>query len=265
MSEGAGAGNYLGATRLAYLASLILLPLIIYRLAIALLENSLVEVVLAASQQSSAVMPSPAPVETPSSNAVEALLAAPSSWNFSAAPVPSDRRHLLNAIGLMLESRDGARIPEQIVMATLETLQLEVCALLRVQENNYADVIAGYDQVADQSLAGFSLNLHEQPTLREAATRMEHTILFPEYHADELQDLFRRLNIASLCSVYGQPLTVEGELIAFMLVAMPYRQADLSPDELEWLRDISFIAGHLLAWSDDATSFNEPFRRTSLV
>jgi len=254
MSEGAGAGNYLGATRLAYLAGLILLPLIIYRLAIALLENSLVEVVLAASQQSSAVMPSPAPVETPSSNAVEALLAAPSSWNFSAAPVPSDRRHLLNAIGLMLESRDGARIPEQIVMATLETLQLEVCALLRVQENNYADVIAGYDQVADQSLAGFSLNLHEQPTLREAATRMEHTILFPEYHADELQDLFRRLNIASLCSVYGQPLAVEGELIAFMLVAMPYRQADLSPDELEWLRDISFIAGHLLAWSDDATS-----------
>ena len=145
-------------------------------------------------------------------------------------------------------------MPEQIVRATLETLQLEVCVLLRLQENNYADVVAGYDQVADQSLSGISLNLNEQPTLREAATRREQTILFPEYHAGELQDLFRRLNIASLCSLYGQPLAVDGELIAVMLVAMPYRQADLSPDELECLRDIGIIAGHLLAWSDDAAA-----------
>ena len=65
MTEGADAGNYLGATRLAYLAGLILLPLIIYRMAIALLEHSLVEVVLAASQQNSAVMQSPAPAEAP--------------------------------------------------------------------------------------------------------------------------------------------------------------------------------------------------------
>ncbi len=254
MGEGAGAGNYLGATRLAYLAGLILLPLIIYRLAIALLEHSLVEVVLAASQPNPAAAQSPAPAEAPASNEADALLAAPASWNFSASPISNDRRHLLNAIGMMLETRDGARIPEQIVQATLEALQLEVCALLRVQENNYADVIAGYDQVADQSLAGISLNLNEQPTLREAATRQEQTILFPEYHEAELQDLFRRLNIASLCSLYGQPLTVEGELLAVMLVAMPYRQADLSPDELEWLRDITLVAGHLLAWSDDISS-----------
>ena len=55
IAEGGAPGNYLGATRLAYLAGLILLPLIIYRLAIALLEHSLVEVVLAASQPSSAL------------------------------------------------------------------------------------------------------------------------------------------------------------------------------------------------------------------
>lgn len=251
-SEGDIAGNYLGATRLAYLGGLILLPLIIYRLAIALLEHSLVEVVLAASQQSSAV--APAPSETPADDGDKAMLAAPASWNFSASPVPTDRRHLLNAIGLMLETRDGPRIPEQIVRAALDTLQAEVCALLRVQDNMYADVIAGYDQVADQSLSGVSLNLNEQPTLREAATRREQTLLFPEYHAEELKDLFRRLNIGSVCSVYAQPLALEGELIAVMLVAMPYRQADLSPDELELLGDIGFVAGNLLAWSYDAAS-----------
>ncbi len=253
-SEGAVDGNYLGAARLSYLAGLILLPLIIYRLAIALLEHSLVEVVLAASQPSSAIAPSSAPARTPPEGDVDPLLASPAAWNFSAAPAPTDRRNLLNAIGLMLETREGSRIPEQIVRAALETLQAEVCALLRVQDNNYADVIAGHDQVADQSLSGVSLNLNQQPTLREAATRREQTILFPEYHGDELQDLFRRLNIASLCSVYAQPLTADGELVAVMLVAMPYRQADLSPDELDLLRDIGFVAGNLLAWSYDAAS-----------
>lgn len=253
-SEAATAGNYLGATRLAYLASLILLPLIIYRLAIALLEHSLVEVVLAASQPSAAVAPSPAQAEAPAEGEVDALLAAPSSWNFSAAPVSTDRRQLLNAIGLMLETRDETRIPEQIVRAALETLGAEVCALLRLQDDMYADVIAGYDQVADQTVAGLSLNLNAQPTLREAAKRREQTILFPEYHAEELQDLFRRLNIASLCSVYAQPLTVDSELIAVLLLTMPYRQADLSPDELELLRDIGFVAGNLLALSFDQAS-----------
>lgn len=243
-------GNYLGAARLSYLAGLALLPLIIYRLSIALLEHSLVEVVLAASQPSPALAQSPA---APADEA-DALRAAPSSWNFDAARAPADRPHLLNAIGLMLETREGARIPEQIVRAALDSLQVEVCALLRLQEDQYADVIAGYDQVAEQSLAGVSLNLNQQPTLREAANRREQTILFPEYHAAELQDLFRRLNIQSVGSVYAQPLTIEGDLVGVMLTSMPYRQADLSPAELESMQDVGFVAAYLLAWSFDAAS-----------
>lgn len=254
LSAGNIAGNYLGAARLAYLAGLILLPLIIYRLSIALLEHSLVEVVLAASQPSPAVAQSPQSAQSPVEGQVDALLATPSSWNFSASPVPSDRRHLLNAIGIMLETGEGASVPGQIVRAALETLQVEICAILRFQDNSYADVIAGYDRVAEQSLAGVSLNLNEQPTLREAAARREQTILFPEYHAEELKDLYRRLSIPANSGVYAQPLTVEGELVGLMLVAMPYREADLSPEELESLRDIGFVAANLLAWSYDAAS-----------
>ena len=254
LSNGETAGNYLGAARLAYLAGLILLPVIIYRLSIALLEHSLVEVVLAASQPSPAVAQSPPSAQAPAKDEVDALLAAPSSWNFSASPIPSDRRHLLNAIGIMLETGEGASVPDKIVQAALETLQVEICALLHFQENSYADVIAGYDRVAEQSLSGVSLNLNEQPTLREAAARREQTILFPEYHAEELQDLYRRLSIPASSGVYAQPLTVEGELVALMLVAMPYRQADLSPEELESLREIGYVAANLLAWSYDAAS-----------
>lgn len=248
------AGNYLGAARLAYLAGLILLPVIIYRLSIALLENSLVEVVLAASQPSPAFAESPQTVQASAEGEVDALLAAPSSWNFSASPIPSDRRRLLNAIGIMLETGEGASVPEQIVQAALETLQVEICALLHFQENSYADVIAGYDRVAEQSLSGVSLNLNEQPTLREAAARREQTILFPEYHAEELNDLYRRLSIPASSGVYAQPLTVEGEMVALMLVAMPYRQADLSPEELDSLQEIGYVAANLLAWSYDAAS-----------
>ena len=255
LSENAIAGNYLGAGRLAYLAGLFLLPLIIYRLSIALLEHSLVEVVLAASQPSSPVMQAPAAAPGAAEGEVDALLAAPSSWNFSASPAPTDRRQLLNAVGIMLEASENAGVPEQIVKAALDTLQVEVCAILRLQENNYADVIAGQDRVAEQSLAGISLNLNEQPTLLEAAARREQTILFPEYHAEELQDLFRRLRIPAISGVYAQPLTAEGELVALMLVAMPYRQADLRPDELESLRDIGYVAANLLAWSYNAASF----------
>ena len=55
LAEGEVAGSYLGGARLAYVAGLALFPVIIYRLAVALLENSLVEVVLAASQPASSL------------------------------------------------------------------------------------------------------------------------------------------------------------------------------------------------------------------
>ncbi len=247
LQQGPLMGNYLGGARLAYTAGLVFLPLIIYRLAIALLENSLVEVVLAASQAVSSVMPAQNPPET--GDEADPLLAESAAWNFAAAPAALDSQSLLSAIGIMLQSRDNAAVPQQIAQAALETLDAEVCALLRVQENNYADVIAGYDQVAQQSLAGISLNLKEQPTLLAAARRGESTILFPDYQPDELQDLFRRLRIRASGSVHIQPLTFQDELIAVLLLSRPYRQTELSPAEMDALRDIGFVAGQLLAWS----------------
>ncbi len=251
LSQGEMTGSYLGGARLAYVAGLVLFPLIIYRFAVALLENSLVEVVLAASQPSSAQGQTPSDVVAP---APDPLAAAASSWNFAAAPVRNDSQRLLNAIGIMLDNRDDTRLPDQIVRSTLESLSADVCVLIRVQENNYADVTAGYDRVADQSLTDISLNLNEQPTLLDASKRGEQTILFPEYHADELADLFRRLNISPVSSAYVQPLSIDGELIAILLVSLPYRQTDLSIEEIEALRDIGFVAAHMLAWTSVAAA-----------
>ena len=252
LAEGESAGSYLGGARLAYVAGMALFPLVIYRLAVALLENSLVEVVMAASQPSSAI--EAAASEEAAEPAADPLYSAPSSWSFSAAPMPTDRHLILNAVGMMMEPRADADLPAQIVNAALETLGADLCVLVRVQENNYADVTAGYDRVADQRLSGISLNLNEQPTLLEATNRGEQTILFPEYHADELADLFRRLNIESVSSVYVQPLMAGGELKAVLLVSTPYQQVDLTAEQIETLRDIGFVAAHMLAWSATAAA-----------
>ena len=251
LAEGENAGSYLGGARLAYVAGMALFPLIIYRLAVALLENSLVEVVLAASQPSAALEGPTGEDEAPSD---DPLLSAPSSWSFSAAPVPTDRRQILSAVGTMMDPRADADLPTQIVESTLDALGADLCVLIRVQVNNYADVAAGYDRVADKHLSGISLNLNEQPTLLEATRRGEQTILFPEYHADELADLFRRLSIESLSSAYVQPLMAGGELKAVLLVSIPYRQVDLTVEQIETLRDIGFVAAHMLAWSATAAT-----------
>ncbi len=246
LSQGDMTGSYLGGARLAYVAGLAFFPLIIYRFAVALLENSLVEVVLAASQPSSALGQTPSDFAAP---AQDQLSSPASSWNFAAAPVHSDSQKLLNAIGMMLDRRDGDSLPDQIVKSALESLSADICLLIRADDNKYADVIAGYDRVADQALAGISLNLNEQPTLLEASNRGEQTILFPEYHADELDDLFRRLNISPVSNAYIQPLSLDGDLIAVLLASSPYSQADLSVQEVEALRDIGIVAAHILAWT----------------
>ncbi len=246
LSQGETAGSYLGGARLAYVAGLALFPLIIHRFSVALLENSLVEVVLAASQPSSALSQTPADALSP---APDPLPGSVSSWNFAAAPTESDSRKLLSAIGMMLDAHDALPLPEQVVRATLEALSADVCILLRVEENQYADVTAGYDRVADSSLSGLSLNLRDQPTLLEASKRGEQTILFPEYHEAELADLFRRLSLSPLSKVYVQPLAPQGESFSVLLVALPYRQADLSIQDIESLRDIGAAAAHILAWT----------------
>ncbi len=254
LPEAMPTGHYLGAARLSYAAALVLLTLIIYRLSVALLENSLVEVVLAASQQNpAAAQPGDSPAAAPQTSG-DPLLATPSSWSFSAAPVPEAKRQLLDVIGIMLDASESAAAADQIVKAAIETAGAEVCLLLRVQENDYADVIAGVDSVAEGPLAGISLNLNEQPTARDAARRGETSILFPEYHAEELADLYRRLNIESSASVAIQPLTHRESLVALLVVAKPYQAVEFSADELEGLRDIAVVAAGLLAWSQAAAA-----------
>ena len=240
IAQGDVTGNYHGGARLAYAAGLILLPVIIHRLAISLLENSLVEVVLAASQQAAAV-----PAEAPRGAA-----SSPRD-GLSLTSASQDSPRLLNALGVMLEAGRGADAPGQVVKAVLSALPADICALLRLPNDNAADVVAGWDASAQKPLEGIVLDLSQQPTVLAAAKRGDATTLLPDHHGDELQDLFKRLGVNGLSSMTVQPVIARGEMLGLLLVGCPYKQTDLSAGDLALLREMAVAAGYVLAERGD--------------
>ncbi len=240
IAQGDVTGNYQGGARLAYAAGLILLPVIIHRLAISLLENSLVEVVLAASQQAAAL---PAESPRPSASSPRDGLSLPSATQ--------DSPRLLSAIGVMLEAGSGIDSSMQVVKAVLAGLEADICVLLHLPNDNTADVVAGWDAYGQKPLEGIVLDLSQQPALLSAAKRGDATTLLPDHHTDELQDLFKRLGVSGLSSVIVQPIMAQADLIGLLLVSCPYKQRDLSNSDLALLREIAIVAGYLLAGRDD--------------
>jgi len=252
LAQGQTAGSYLGGARLAYAGGLLLFPLLIYRLSVALLENSLVEVVLAASQPAAALSSSPM---TPLP-AADDLLAVPAAWSFSGSRA-SDERQLLPALDRLLQAQPGDDLPAHIVAILQEELSLDICLLLLVQSEGYADLAAGYDRVSDRKLQDMTLNLRSHPSLSAAAQRGEQTILFPDSHAKELQDFYRRLGINRLSSLYVQPLAMQTKPRGLVLAANPYQASDLPAQQVEHLHDICQVAGRLLDWRSAYRSSGE--------
>lgn len=236
ISQGQVAGNYQGAARLAYAAGLVLLPVIIHRLAIALLENSLVEVVLAASQQAAAV-----PAEAPAGAELS-----PDDVLSPANPM-HDSTRLLAAIGLMLDSDSRADDPERVVQAVQSAFAAELCLYLQLSDDNTAEVVAGWDASTQNSLAGAALDLSEQPTLLAAAKRGDMTTLLPDHHSEELRDLFRRIGVDGLSSLLVQPVLARGELVGALLIGSPVSQVNLNEADRTLLAEIAAVAGFLLS------------------
>ena len=245
IAQGEVSGHYHGAARLAYAGGMILLPVIIHRLAIALLENSLVEVVLAASQQAAAL---PAESPRPVPGAPRDGLSLPSQ----------ESPRLLAAIGVMLAGDSRADAPMQVVKGVLAAIPADICLLLRLPNDNAAELVAGWDANAERALEGVSLNLSQQPTILSAAKRGDATTLLPDHHTDELQDLFQRLGVSGRSSVTVQPVDVKAAQRNLLLVGSPHRQTDLSDADLALLRDLAVAAGHVLAHNPDEDASPPP-------
>ncbi len=242
-------GNYLGSARWAYLAAVALAPVIIHRLIVTSLDRRLAGGEAPSSDRR---------IEDKSLVPREQEIAARSSDELVRPTRPVDstaaleNRQLLRALGIMMDRREESGIPQQVVATALELLDAEVCLLLRLEGEVYANVIAGQDNVKGQSLDGMSLSLESQPTIVDARLRRQQRTLAADEQQQEVEALFRVLKIGASGAVYVQPISFEDEVLAVLLVAMPYRQGELSLDQRALLGDIGQMAGYILAWSFEA-------------
>lgn len=230
--QGAVTGDYAGLSRLAFLAALPVMPAVVYRLVV---RHLAIEAALLAGGDTW--------------QGVESASALDSVPQTTDNPIERESVQLLKALGVILDKPIPAEIPLQVVRAALEVVRAEVGLLLTLQDANYADITCGYDMIMQRPILGMALNLDEQPTLVNAVERRMQRPLFPDRNESELRDLYTRLDIDQHGPAYFQPLVHNDELVAVMLVALPYSGRELSEAERERLRGIAIIASGMLALS----------------
>ncbi|MBC7812288.1 MAG: hypothetical protein H7175_14125 [Burkholderiales bacterium] len=231
-------GDYAGASRLAFLAALPIIPAIIYRMVVTQLQGETVGLnrVVSASSDSKPSKPS----------RLEGQRGEDSS---TVSPIERESVLLLKALGLILEDVSPESIPLRVVTASIEVLKADVGALLTLQDANYADITAAYDGTQKRKISGMALNLNDQPTLVNAIERRMQRPMFADRNPNELHDLYTRLDIEKIGPAYVQPLTRDGELVAVLVIGLPYTERELDSHERELLRGIGLISGRLLALS----------------
>lgn len=238
LSQGFVAGHDAGPARLAFLCALPIAPALIYRMILSRMQH---EIEQTPRQQSAFAHQNPVQTEQrplPPPPPVPSL-----------SPMQRDSIQLLRALGLIMEEATPGSIPERIVKSALESLKAEAGALFMLQDANYADILAGYDRVAEKTLSGLAINLDSQPTLVNSIERRLQRPLFPDRNIDELRDIYNRLDIEQIGPAYLQPLVSGKDLIGVLMVSLPYSKRELHDQERELLKGIGVIAGNLLSLS----------------
>ncbi len=234
-------GNDPGLLRLGFVLSYLLIPIILYRTTTAIYRGRTVSPSTEPHPDTQRV----APVSTPITR----------SRVTTPAPVREMQSvQLLKALGMMLDGATPDTIPDHIVKTTLEMLQADVGAILRVQDANYADLTHGQDRARGRELVGMALNLDDQPTLVNAIERRQQRALYVDRNLHELHDLYTRLDIESRGAAYFQPLVYRQEVFALLLVALPYSDRELNDEQIELLKGLGIIASNMLMLSYEAES-----------
>lgn len=170
----------------------------------------------------------------------------------AAMPTSSEREsaQLMRALGMMLENATPNDIPERIASSALNIMKADIVVMLRVRSASHADVIWGLDRVMEQHITSISVNLDDQPTLVNAIERKQQRPLFPDRNVDELRDLYARFDIEAVGPVYFQPLVNGTDVIAVLMLGMPYSRRELLDGERELLKGIAIIGAKLMALSE---------------
>lgn len=163
-----------------------------------------------------------------------------------------DAISVLRAMGQMLERDNPEDLPQQIVVSVASSLKADVVAILILDDAEYADVIAAYDNVQHRPIAAMALKRNEQVTLEDAIASRGQRMLTTEKHLYELVDLYTRLDIQKVGPAYVQPMTRDGQTVGVLVVALPYTLRVLRENETRLLEAIGPIAARLLTISRSA-------------
>jgi signal transduction histidine kinase len=254
-TQGMLAGSAAGAARLAFITSLVFLPVVIYRLVVGMLEAEVDLLRGTVAPPPPAVSPDTAALSATArmktSASADDLPPPPIPQQMAAAGTERESAQLMRALGMMLEQASPDTIPERIIEAALNSLKADIGALLIIQDANYADVAVGIDRTMKRRFTG-TINLNDQPTLQNAIERRLQRPLYLDRNLDELRDLYTRIDVEQTGPAYFQPLVHERELLAVLLVALPYAGRELNESEQALLKGIGIIAASLLRLSYSA-------------
>jgi len=266
LAQGETVGDYAGVVRLLWIPAWAISVVMVYRLITSSLESE--------TQRMAAIVSA----GTPPSAERSAQKSQANSWNESAVdtnyvprstnPIERESAQLLRALGMILEGSTPNNIPMKIISTALDLIRADLGGLLRIQDANYADFTTVYDRMMRRSPTGMPLNLSTQPTLINAIERRAQRPLLTDRNEDELHDLYSRLDTSEIGPAYYQPLVHDGEIVAVLMVAMPYTKRELTTQEEELLKGMAVIAAGLLAVSyqaSDATMMAEERAIQALV
>lgn len=164
----------------------------------------------------------------------------------------NDAVELIKALGTMLDKEEADVLPKQTVMAVAEMLKADIVAVVSYDGANWADIVAAYNHSMKKPITGMSINLDEQPTLLNAIQIKRPRQLNLEEHAEELKDLYTRLDIDGKGPSYLQPLNRHGKVVGVLIVGLPYTRRELRSEEQHLLESIGPIAARLLVISRTA-------------
>jgi signal transduction histidine kinase len=216
-------GNDAGGMRMSMVIGLFLLPMLIYRDIVRDYQLFLIDAKNAPAPQLIPPPIEPAPI----------------------SPAMRESVQLLRALGVMLDSTTST-LPQAILKAVIDMVKVDVAALLRFKDANYADVVVAYDRIFEREFSGMSINLNQQPTLVNSVERRSQRSLLPDRNYDELRDLYTRLDIEAMGPAYFQPLSKDNQVISVLMIALPYTMRELTKAEESLLQGIAVIAANLL-------------------
>ena len=245
-------GDTSGALRWSFLVSGLILLLIVYRMVIDRMKSAIEEVATYAETISKPLKIIQVPSDKPIADTQLDFNVKAETAGTNSIGGRNEALELLKALGIMLDKDDTNTLPYQTVQAVAEMIRADIVVMISYDDSDWSDIVAAYDFGRKQPIAGMSLNLSAQPTIRETLKTKRQLLLTDDEHKEELKDLYTRFDMSIQGSTYVQPMTRHGQVIGALIAGFPYQRRVLRSNETSLLESIGPIAARLMVLSRTA-------------